>query len=910
MRTTIKWTVGTNKGDKIKDVSCLVLGIAAIFLLSPLSSAGLRQTEGSFRVKTNSSTNFVRGAQNEFNGSQEENITFPESGGNVTRWVEVPRNSEVTNADLKLKGMSSEGFLPDRNISSNSHVYSIKFSPEDRYLAVGGGTETVKIYNATSYEPVIELNQSSSDIYTISWSNEYIAYGGSDNKIYIHNKSGNWSFEKKLSNVSDNIISSGFSSRGNFAYGREDGSVYIYNTSDWALGKNLTGAEVGRALSFSPSNNLLAFGEGYLNIYSMTNESIQRSLNDSIDPPGMILTADFSAHGKYMAYGGENNHTYVYNTTDWSLRKNISTSDTVSSLAFSGGKFALGNKNRNVYIYNTSTWNLTHLLKRNSEVRSVDLSEYKIADGGMSSHVYVNTFKPYPRDLYLKVKGTDTKQWDHPSRFLGSDTVQINSSLVNKYISNCQASLGQRCNIPLKLHSETEGKTMISDLSFTFDYNVTHLFHVSGYTWNRNEVAAGKKYNMSRIIKPTGYSAPFNISISGYYLQNNSSDTCKIDGETKTVNAESYCSLEEAVRKDNTWREHTYWESSFPQGVPVEREQSEHRVIDENITVDKNVSVYVNVSANNTQNVTFNVTVKAESPVDGVYTNTSNSIFKTELQPHTKANYSFVNFKGAPVVEKNWALESSEGPDFRNYTYRTKLMVHDNKTGRRDVIYNINLSRLDEWENRVEDWGSLTVDNQSKNEEVTTDQNYAKLIVYYNFLGNKTTSLEGGSHILKLPYKMELEDSTGTSGSSTTTSVDGTCTENWVCSNWSECYDGFQYRNCVDANNCGTLEDKPNTDKSCQTVGKENEEGCIPNWECKKWSECTGGTRTRECEDVNRCETPENRPPEEEPCGDNRTELPQQAPGITGRMLSTPSSTIGVLSFISLLVFMGLYFRG
>ena len=52
--------------------------------------------------------------------------------------------------------------------------------------------------------------------------------------------------------------------------------------------------------------------------------------------------------------------------------------------------------------------------------------------------------------------------------------------------------------------------------------------------------------------------------------------------------------------------------------------------------------------------------------------------------------------------------------------------------------------------------------------------------------------------------------------STTNTTGDGSdCTPNWLCSAWGECEDGAEERTCVDENNCGTEEDKPQEKQEC-----------------------------------------------------------------------------------------------
>lgn len=50
-----------------------------------------------------------------------------------------------------------------------------------------------------------------------------------------------------------------------------------------------------------------------------------------------------------------------------------------------------------------------------------------------------------------------------------------------------------------------------------------------------------------------------------------------------------------------------------------------------------------------------------------------------------------------------------------------------------------------------------------------------------------------------------------------------TCDEDWQCGDWSDCVNGQQTRTCVDNNNCGTEQNKPETVKSCESGNNEGE---------------------------------------------------------------------------------------
>ena len=44
---------------------------------------------------------------------------------------------------------------------------------------------------------------------------------------------------------------------------------------------------------------------------------------------------------------------------------------------------------------------------------------------------------------------------------------------------------------------------------------------------------------------------------------------------------------------------------------------------------------------------------------------------------------------------------------------------------------------------------------------------------------------------------------------------EGTCTENWQCTEWLDCYNGKQSRVCTDLNQCGTENNKPSEKQEC-----------------------------------------------------------------------------------------------
>ena len=52
--------------------------------------------------------------------------------------------------------------------------------------------------------------------------------------------------------------------------------------------------------------------------------------------------------------------------------------------------------------------------------------------------------------------------------------------------------------------------------------------------------------------------------------------------------------------------------------------------------------------------------------------------------------------------------------------------------------------------------------------------------------------------------------------------IDPSCTEDWICTDWNDCSNSLQSRNCNDNNNCDTNENKPEEQQACEIIFKTN----------------------------------------------------------------------------------------
>ncbi len=88
---------------------------------------------------------------------------------------------------------------------------------------------------------------------------------------------------------------------------------------------------------------------------------------------------------------------------------------------------------------------------------------------------------------------------------------------------------------------------------------------------------------------------------------------------------------------------------------------------------------------------------------------------------------------------------------------------------------------------------------------------------------NATSCLWNAPYCEFSAYRESLTTTTSTSSSSSGGGGGGggaaaNCTENWTCAEWSACTDGKQTRVCSDANSCGTIENRPKLEQTCESA--------------------------------------------------------------------------------------------
>ncbi len=322
-------------------------------------------------------------------------------------------SSETETLTLSVEGSAEIDWNSETNLTeATDDVNSVAFSNDSNWIAYGSSDYKVYVHNVPYWVHEATLSESDAEIYSVVFSpdNSWIAYGGYDYdnslyNVYIHNIT-DWELETTLPNATQDILSVAFSSDNNLiAYGGYDDKVYVHNIADWSLNTTLTEAtDDVNSVAFSPDNNLIAYGsfDGVVYVHNIADWSLNTTLTESWDS---IDSVAFSPDNNLIAYTGYNGDfssvVFVHNIADWGLNTTLTDAsvwDIITSVAFSQdnnwiayGSYTLANQ---VYINNVSDWSLnTTLTEAAAEgVSSVAFSQDNnwIAYGGYDDKVYVN----------------------------------------------------------------------------------------------------------------------------------------------------------------------------------------------------------------------------------------------------------------------------------------------------------------------------------------------------------------------------------------------------------------------------------------------------------------------------------------------------------------------------------------
>ena len=465
-----------------------------------------------------------------FNGSILKTIS---NGLKLTKGL-LYLDNDVTFSSYKE---NEAGFNLTYSQNYGSSVYSVNWSHDGNYLAVGGngpdtGHNEIEVYyfNGSSLSFTYSQNYGS-NVNSVDWSPDgnYLAVGGNpgtvlENDIEIYSFNGSSLSLTYSQNYGYNLSSVNWSPDGNYLAvggdisdsGHNDIEIYSFNGSSLSLTYSQNYGYKVSSVNWNPDGNYLAVG-GYapssgdeIEIYYFNGSSL--SLIDSQNYGNSVYSVNWSPDGNYLAIGGypgtglENDiEIYSFNGSALSLTdsqnygsiaRSVDWSPDGNYLAVSGQTPDTGHDEIEIYYFNGSSLSLIYSQNYGNKVYSVNWSPdgNYLAIGGLTpdtghDEIEVYYFKPVPDCPY--------------NITLGNSTLGPEYDLDIKVLGGARVSLDY-CNL-IYDNSGTTSKT----LDFVNRSSSIVLDTKSTFSINRNNI---KGWHQQSILRQEGHDNSWTIS--------------------------------------------------------------------------------------------------------------------------------------------------------------------------------------------------------------------------------------------------------------------------------------------------------------------------------------------------------------------------------------------------------------
>ncbi len=222
-------------------------------------------------------------------------------------------------ATCRLRRIIYDLYEKNRLEGHNSHVLTVKFSPDGKALASGSSDNTIKLWNAENGREIISLRGHEA-ISSVDFSPDgaILASGSDDNTVKLWNiKDG--SIIKTLKGHSHNVLSVNFSPNGKIlASGGFDKTIKLWDIKDGDLVRELKGHRKSiLSIDFSPDGKILASGseDRTIKLWNAEDGSMIKTLKGHFHH---ISSVNFSPDGKILASGSFDNTVKLWNVGDGS----------------------------------------------------------------------------------------------------------------------------------------------------------------------------------------------------------------------------------------------------------------------------------------------------------------------------------------------------------------------------------------------------------------------------------------------------------------------------------------------------------------------------------------------------------------------------------------------------------------
>jgi WD40 repeat protein len=193
-------------------------------------------------------------------------------------------------------------------------VHSFSFSPNNKFLALGGDDEIVRVWELARWKEIATLGRHEGWVYSISFSpnGKFLASGSSDGTVKVW-EVGKWREVATLRGHENTAVSVSFSADGKFiASGSWDKTVRVWQVGSWREVATLKGhGETVRSVAFSPDNKFLASG-GHDHTVKIWEVGSWQEVATLRGHGGSVYSVSFSPDGKFLASGSADNTVKVW----------------------------------------------------------------------------------------------------------------------------------------------------------------------------------------------------------------------------------------------------------------------------------------------------------------------------------------------------------------------------------------------------------------------------------------------------------------------------------------------------------------------------------------------------------------------------------------------------------------------
>ena len=193
-------------------------------------------------------------------------------------------------------------------------VHSFSFSPNNKFLALGGDDEIVTVWELARWKEIATLGSHEGWVYSISFSpnGKFLASGSSDGTVKVW-EVGKWREVATLRGHENTAVSVSFSADGKFiASGSRDKTVRVWQVGSWREVATLKGhGEAVRSVAFSPDNKFLASG-GHDHTVKIWEVGSWREVATLRGHGNYVYSIAFSPDGKFLASGSEDKTVKVW----------------------------------------------------------------------------------------------------------------------------------------------------------------------------------------------------------------------------------------------------------------------------------------------------------------------------------------------------------------------------------------------------------------------------------------------------------------------------------------------------------------------------------------------------------------------------------------------------------------------